>query len=123
MPPLGRRLWPRTAWRARPWTSICWSWALDDSIWEPLRAAGRIVEVRRGDPSDPLLGVVRVSTVGQAPVDLVVGAAAWQREILTRARRVQIADTAVPVAGAADLTPQFRAETRIPARRSRSDTP
>lgn len=77
--------------------------ALEEPLWEPLRAAGNDVEIRRGDDDDPLLGVVRVSATDVNPVDLVVGRTAWQQDIIARARTVSIEGARARVVDAADL--------------------
>jgi hypothetical protein len=73
---------------------------LDPGLWAELRERGVSVDVRRGDLTDPLLGVVRFTVPGQRQVDLVVGKHTWQRSLLARAeegragnpRVVQIVD-------------------------------
>jgi hypothetical protein len=60
---------------------------LIDTIWEPMTAEGVEIEIRRGDASDPLAGVVRIVSAPDRPVDLIVGRSAWQQDILARARR------------------------------------
>jgi hypothetical protein len=74
---------------------------LAPGLWEALRAEGVGVEIRRGDWSDPLAGLVRFAAPGERPVDLVVGKLAWQRRALDRARPF-VAETP-PVIAAADL--------------------
>lgn len=59
---------------------------LDRGFWAGLAAAGVDVEVRRGDPDDPLAGVVRATAEGERPVDLIVGRHAWQHRAVARAR-------------------------------------
>jgi hypothetical protein len=76
---------------------------LDPSLWSELRAESIAVDLRRGDDSDPLAGVVRFTAAGERPVDLVVGKRAWQRSALARAEPGRLADVALPVLGAADL--------------------
>jgi hypothetical protein len=76
---------------------------LDDALWEPLRRSGASVEVRRGDASDPLAGVVRIRSKGDATVDLVVGRGGWQIGTLERARPTRLGDVTLPVATAPDL--------------------
>ena len=76
---------------------------LDEQGWGEIRATGATVEIRRGDAADPLRGVVRIASEGEAPVDLIVGRSPWQRELIGRATLLRIADTAIPVARAADL--------------------
>jgi hypothetical protein len=60
---------------------------LADDMWEPLRRRGATVDVRRGDASDPLAGVVRFEMAGERPVDLVVGRHPWQQRAIERALR------------------------------------
>jgi len=76
---------------------------LDPTIWEAAGGQDVRVDVRRGAADDPLLGVVRVSAPGQAPVDLIVGDSAWQRDAIARAGRVQFEGVDVSVVDAADL--------------------
>jgi hypothetical protein len=59
---------------------------LDDEFWTPLRDAGVSIETRRGDASDPLLGVVRLEATAERPVDVVVGRHDWQAAAVERAR-------------------------------------
>ncbi len=73
------------------------STALDDEVWRTLLAKGISVEIRRGDDEDPLLGVIRVSTAGADPVDLLIGRSGWQRELIDSARKVEIQGLSVPV--------------------------
>lgn len=77
--------------------------ALEDALWNDLRAMGVAVETRRGDPSDPFAGVVRLRATGTGPVDLIVGRSRWQAEMLQRAVRTRFADDEVPVVTALDL--------------------
>ncbi len=76
---------------------------LERAAWEPLEAEGASVEVRRGDADDPLAGVVRVERAGDRPVDVVVGRAGWQSEVLARAVVTRIGDADVRIATAGDL--------------------
>jgi len=76
---------------------------LRPDLWTALASQEISVEIRKGDVSDPLAGVVRFQFLGEIPVDLVVGKYKWQREVLDRAalRTTQEAD--IPVVRAADL--------------------
>jgi hypothetical protein len=76
---------------------------LDDSIWGELRESGIGVEVRRGDATDPLAGVIRLTAEGEPGVDLIVGRDGWQRDLLRRAKPARIEDASVPLVEAADL--------------------
>jgi hypothetical protein len=73
---------------------------LDPSAWRELRGAGASVEIRRGDDADPLAGVVRVSSPGERPVDVVVGKGAWQASLLSRATPLRITREGVAIDGA-----------------------
>jgi hypothetical protein len=61
------------------------------------------VDIRTGDSDDPLAGVIRFKSPGSRDVDLVVGRAAWQRDILARARPLSSSGADEPVASVADL--------------------
>ena len=61
--------------------------SLGEDVWTAARAGGASVEIRRGDADDPLLGVVRISSAGERPVDVVVGRFDWQRRAIERAER------------------------------------
>ena len=76
---------------------------LEDSFWEILRKEGTLIEVRRGDFDDPLLGVVRLKEAGEKPVDVVVGRSSWHPEVLSRRRTLRVGGEELPVADAADL--------------------
>ncbi len=71
-------------------------------FWTDLEDRGSSVEVRKGDPMDPLAGVVRFRTSGEGPMDVVVGKFKWQRAILDRAVLMP-AEALIPVVRAADL--------------------
>jgi hypothetical protein len=77
---------------------------LRPAFWSGLEAEGVKVDVHKGDPYDPLAGVVRCAAAGERPVDLVVGKFAWQRNVIARARLVPgVQGESIPVARAADL--------------------
>lgn len=76
---------------------------LDLATWREVEADGGKVEVRRGDADDPLVGVVRIERPPDRPIDVVVGGASWEDEILARAERLSIGEIDVHVATAADL--------------------
>jgi hypothetical protein len=76
---------------------------LDPSIWQELRSSGVQVEVRRGDETDPLGGVVRVASADEQTIDLIVGKHAWQRDLLERSTPMRMGAAALRVVRAADL--------------------
>jgi len=75
---------------------------LDAAFWSELPP---IVsrEIRAGDASDPLAGVVRLSSGGERDVDLVVGRGGWQDDILARAEETRHGGRTLPTASVADL--------------------
>lgn len=58
---------------------------LKADLWAELRNRGVSVEIRKGDLTDPLAGVVRFQAAGEGPIDVVVGKFPWQQRILDRA--------------------------------------
>lgn len=76
---------------------------LSDAFWETLRKQGVHIEVRRGDPDDPLRGVVRLKAEGEKPVDVVVGRSSWHEGVLARRRVLHVVGEDLPVVDAADL--------------------
>lgn len=77
--------------------------ALDSPAWPELRQTGIDVAIRRGTADDPLLGVVRLRTVDAAQLDVVVGGALWQRNVIDRAAPAKLFDCVARVASASDL--------------------
>jgi predicted nucleotidyltransferase len=94
---------------------------LAEAFWAPLAANGIAVDIRRGDDTDPLAGVVRLSAAGRMPVDVVVGKRAWQRDAVARARPIELGGVGVRLVQAADLVllklyaggPQDAADVRL----------
>lgn len=74
---------------------------LTPDMWSALNDVS--VDIRAGDPEDPLAGVVRFVAAGQRDVDLVVGRHEWQRAVLNRAQHVWTGDLTIPVAAISDL--------------------
>jgi hypothetical protein len=78
--------------------------ALEPGLWRDLSAHGSVrLTVRKGDSTDPLLGVVRIEADGQRAVDVVVGRWAWQSAAVARAKPVVVGGVPMPVVTAADL--------------------
>jgi len=73
---------------------------LDRALWTPLEADGVAIDIRTGDPADPLGGVVRLTADGERPVDLILGRHGWQARAVSRADRLP---DGPPVVTAADL--------------------
>jgi hypothetical protein len=74
---------------------------LDRGFWESWGGSATI-EIRRGDPDDPLAGVVRVRAGGEI-VDLVIGREPWMPAVLERRVEVQLGPRRLPVVTRADL--------------------
>lgn len=55
---------------------------LQRHFWDPLRDENLSIEIRKGDSSDPLKGVVRLDSTGPQPIDVVVGWK-WTERLLT----------------------------------------
>jgi hypothetical protein len=72
---------------------------LRPDLWTGLLGSGVAVDIRRGDLTDPLAGVVRFQFPGESPLDVVVGKFAWQARLLERAETIG----GTPVVRAADL--------------------
>ncbi len=72
-------------------------------FWTALESRGVVVDVRKGDLTDPLAGVVRFKVPGEGDVDVVVGKFKWQRKILDRAPLRTTQQGNLPVVRAADL--------------------
>lgn len=74
---------------------------LTDAYWSS--ATDLVIDIRRGDATDPLAGVVRVRGRASGPLDIVVGRHAWQAAAVAAAIPSEIAGVAVPVVRRRDL--------------------
>lgn len=78
--------------------------SLADSTWSDLQNAGATVDIRRGDSSDPLRGVVRITAPGAYRlIDVIVGRYVWQERVIDRARTLTVEGAPIPVATVPDL--------------------
>ncbi len=66
-------------------------------VWSEIETAGTEVDVRIGDISDPLVGVVRLSRTDERPVDVIVGEGSWQERILAEAQLHTVVGVDLPV--------------------------
>jgi predicted nucleotidyltransferase len=76
---------------------------LDPLMWEALAAEGVSVDVRKGDPDDPLAGVVRLEVPPELPLDVVVGKHRWQQRAIERAEPATFLGVRIPVLRGVDL--------------------
>ena len=71
--------------------------------WAAFGAKGIAVSIQRGDPEDPLLGVVRLRREPDPDVDLVVGRERWLDDVLARSVTLRLGGEPIPVVDAPDL--------------------
>ncbi len=76
---------------------------LQAQTWDLLGKSAVQTDIRHGDLSDPLLGVVRFTRLEEIAVDLVVGRSSWQTRAITRARALPTAGLTLPVVRGEDL--------------------
>jgi hypothetical protein len=76
--------------------------ALRPETWVHMPAETAI-DIRRGDPDDPLRGVVRFQAAGEMQVDVVIARAAWLAPLLGRAKSQDVGGVQLPVVGPAEL--------------------
>lgn len=74
---------------------------LDPPFWAEDPDLG-VPEIRRGDSSDPLLGLVRFSLADE-PVDVIVGRGAWIGHVLERRLSITVGGHPLPVVDRVDL--------------------
>lgn len=76
---------------------------LDAAYWTSARP-DLSVDIRRGDPDDPLAGVVRLRTGAASPaLDVIVGRHPWQAAAISAAVPSDVEGVAVPVVRPVDL--------------------
>jgi hypothetical protein len=75
---------------------------LQPSFWAEFDVT-RVVDIRKGDFDDPLAGVVRISAVGERPIDVVVGRRRFQERAVAQAVPMLLRDGTIPVVQPTDL--------------------
>ena len=76
---------------------------LDADVWAELAATGARILPRRGDPDDPLKGVVHILLSDGTDVDVVVARWKWEGAIIDRAEPMTIGSSQVRVPLTSDL--------------------
>ncbi len=77
---------------------------LQPGFWTDVEALGFAVEVRVGDDTDPLAGVIRLTGAKvEHPVDVVVGKKTWHAEVIERAEPCRLGALEVPLVLTSDL--------------------
>jgi hypothetical protein len=71
-------------------------------IWSSLQEKGSTIDVRTGDPDDPLAGVVHIA-LEEREADVVVAKWKWERDVIERAERLTLQGVEVPVPRTSDL--------------------
>ena len=71
-------------------------------LWSELSSPGIPVDIRKGDPDDPLGGVIRIGELLDQ-VDVVVGKWRWEQDVIERSERMSAFGESIPVATVADL--------------------
>lgn len=72
-------------------------------VWASLVEEGAVVDIRRGDPEDPLAGVVHIGLREERDADVVVGRWKWEKALIERAERLPLQGIPVPVPRTSDL--------------------
>lgn len=72
-------------------------------VWTTLEQRGAIVDVRKGDPDDPLAGVVHITLREQHEADIVVAKWKWEQGVIERAERLTLQGVSVPIAQTSDV--------------------
>ncbi|MDA1091938.1 MAG: hypothetical protein O3A25_01510 [Acidobacteria bacterium] len=75
---------------------------LDASFWAAL-SADIERDIRRGDDTDPLAGVIRFRATGERDVDIVVGRGAWNADVVAHAEIARHHQRDVPTVRVDDL--------------------
>jgi hypothetical protein len=76
---------------------------LDREAWAEIEDAGGTVDARRGDPDDPLGGVVHIRLADGSDIDVIVGKWKWEARAVERAEPMSVGGVEVPVARTSDL--------------------
>jgi hypothetical protein len=76
---------------------------LDPAPWRELADQGAAIDPRRGEPDDPLRGVVHVLLADMTDVDVVVARWKWEAAVIERAEVMRIWGLDVPVPMTSDL--------------------
>lgn len=76
---------------------------LDRDTWRTIERNGGAVDPRRGDPDDPLAGVVHIRTHDDAEIDVILAKWRWEAGVIERAETMHVAAVAIAVPRTSDL--------------------
>lgn len=72
-------------------------------VWTGLEEKGATVDIRKGDPDDPLAGVVHIALREERDADVIVAKWKWEQGVIDRAERLPLQGILVPVPRTSDL--------------------
>lgn len=72
-------------------------------VWTKLEERNAIVDIRKGDPDDPLAGVVHITLLEERDADVIVAKWKWEQTVIERAERLLLQGIPVPVPRTSDL--------------------
>ncbi len=75
----------------------------DREVWTSLEEKGAVVDVRKGEPDDPLAGVVHITLLEERDADVVVAKWRWEQGVIERAERLMLQGISVPIPQTSDL--------------------
>lgn len=71
--------------------------------WHVMEEAGANIDIRKGDPFDPLAGVVHVTLADGEEGDVILAKWKWEAGVLERAERLPMRGLSIPVPTTSDL--------------------
>ncbi len=74
----------------------------DRDVWSRLQEKGATIDVRKGDPDDPLAGVVHIA-LDAREADVIVAKWTWEQAVIERAEQLTLQGVDVPVPRTSDL--------------------
>ncbi len=76
---------------------------LESETWRTVEQAGAVVDARKGEPDDPLAGIVHISFPDGFEADVILAKWKWEAEVLERSEPLDLGDAIVPVPITSDL--------------------
>jgi hypothetical protein len=68
-----------------------------------LERQGAVVDIRKGDPDDPLAGVVHITLPEARDADVIVAKWKWEQAVIERAEPLLLQGISVPIPRTSDL--------------------
>lgn len=76
---------------------------LDRATWSEIERTGGVVDPRRGDPDDPLAGMVHIRLADGSDIDVVLAKWKWEAGVIDRAETMSVGGVEIPVPRTSDL--------------------